>query len=115
MPTWDSSEGEMFCGTSDHDAAQLRLSQGADDGGALRLHQVLHHQEAEETHACLQLSAAERRRGQRKTHRLGFCRQAIGDGNHKTHRGQQTLLDFSSQWKNLQSYGKGLKLKNRKE
>lgn len=55
----------MSSGTCDHDAAQLRPSQGADDAGALRLHQVLHHQEAEEAHVGLHLSAAERRASQR--------------------------------------------------
>lgn len=50
----------MTSSTSDHDAAQLRPSQGGDDVGTLRLHQVLHHQEAEETHVCLHLSPAER-------------------------------------------------------
>lgn len=51
--------------TSDHDAAQLRLSQGVDDVGALRLHQVLQHQEAEEVHVRLHLSTADGRRSQR--------------------------------------------------
>lgn len=58
----------MSSSTSDHDAAQLRPSQGGDDVGALRLHQVLHHQEAEEAHVCLHLSAAERR----TSHKKGF-------------------------------------------
>lgn len=65
----------MSSSTCDHDAAQLRPSQGADDVGALRLHQVLHHQEAEETHVCLHLSAAERRTSQRtRTGRLSVSK-----------------------------------------
>ena len=36
--------------TGDHDGAELGLSQGLDHPGRLRLHQVPHEEEAQETH-----------------------------------------------------------------
>lgn len=46
--------------TGDHDAAELSPSQRVNNLGTLWLHQVLHHQQAQETHVFLHLPTAER-------------------------------------------------------
>lgn len=50
--------------TGDHDAAQLSPSQRVNNLGTLWLHQVLHHQQAQETHVFLHLPTAERQASQ---------------------------------------------------
>ena len=46
--------------TSDHDGAQLCQSQDVNSFGTLWLHQVLHHQQAQEQHVFLYLPSAKR-------------------------------------------------------
>lgn len=46
--------------TSDHNAANVRLSQDVDNFGTLRLYQVLHHQQTQEVHVFLYFPSVEK-------------------------------------------------------